>query len=148
MTGTDPFADANDAFVKAEDLLGRLLLVTPTGKTGQRESTMPGQLGPDGKPKLYDWVETTTVVLDGDETEMLPTVPAVLDGFQYAGKGLTGQLMPKVSTRQPILGRMGRKPSATKGFGPMWILLPPEDADKVLARRYIADNPAPDVFDA
>jgi hypothetical protein len=141
MTSPDPFADANDAFLKVENLLDRLLLVTPNGRSGQRESTLPGQAG-----KMYDWVETTTVVLDGEPDDLVTEIPLVLDGFQYAGKGLTGQLLPKVPTRQPVLGRLGTKPSATKGFGPMWILLPPTEADKVVARKYLADNPPADLF--
>lgn len=137
---TDPFSDARDAFIKSEDLLGRLLLITPLSK-GERESTLPGSAG-----KLYEFVETTTVVLDGKVTDMIEAVPLVLEGQQYTGGTLTGQLLPKLAKHGMVLGRLDQEPSKTKSFGPMWILRPPTGDDRQMARDYLAAHPA-DPFD-
>jgi hypothetical protein len=130
----DPFADANDAFVKVEHLKGRLVLVTPL-EIGQRASTMRGQEG-----KMYDYVETETVVLDGETTDLFPTIPFVIDGFQWSGAAVVPQLKPKIASGRPVLGRAGGKPSATKGFGDANILTAPTDEDKAVAREYIASK--------
>lgn len=137
---SDPFSDANDAFIKSEHLEGRLLLVSPYDK-GERESTLPGQTG-----KLYTFVETNTVVLDGEPDDMIDTVPLKLEGFQLSGSGITAQLLPKIASRGMVLGRLGKKPSQTKGFGDMWILQPPTESDRQVARDYLAANPV-DAFD-
>lgn len=128
--GGDPFASASSAFVKMEDLLGRLLLIYPTGR-GERISTLPGQ---QGKP--YEYVVTDTHVLDGPATDKIDAIPAVLDGLQYQGQSITPQLTPKIGRGVPVLGRLIQKPSQTKGFGPAWVLDSPTDADKDAARRY------------
>jgi hypothetical protein len=133
---SDPFSDASDAFVKLDNLLGRLVLVRPTG-SGERESTLPGAAG-----KTYTYVETETVVLTGDVTDLVTAVPMVLDGLQFSGQAITAQLLPKVAKGGMVLGRVGQKPSATKGFGKAWVLLPPDESDKVLARKWLAANPA------
>jgi hypothetical protein len=133
----DPFDDARDSFVKLDDVNGRLLLITSLS-TGERPSTLPGQQG-----KMYDWVETTTVVLDGEITDLIETVPLVLDGFQFSGANIMRLLKPKIRTRRMTLGRLGKKPSQTRGFGDAWSLRPGTDADKDLAKRWIAAHPAP-----
>jgi hypothetical protein len=140
MTQHDPFDSAREGFVKMDDLKGRLILVSPTG-IGTRDSTLPGSQG-----KVYEFVESTTVVLDGGPDEMVTEVPMVLDGFQFSGQAITGQLKPKVARRGMVLGRLGQKPSQTKGFGPAWVLQEPTEDDKVLARRYLAEHPPEDPF--
>lgn len=132
----DPFSDANDAFVKVEHLKGRLVLVSPK-EMGQRASTMRGQEG-----KMYDYVETETVVLDGETTDLIPTIPCVLDGFQWSGAAVVPQLKAKIASQGMVLGRAGGKPSATKGFGDANILMAPTEDDKVIARAYIASRAA------
>jgi hypothetical protein len=139
---SDLFNDASSAFVKAEHLIGRLLLVTPLD-VDQRASTMRGQEG-----KMYTYVSTTTVVLDGEPDEMITAVPVVLEDFQFSGAAITPQLKPGLRTGRPTLGRLGQKPSATKGFGAAWILEAPDEDDRALARTWIEANPAPDPFGA
>jgi hypothetical protein len=139
MADVDPFVDASDAWVKVEHLKGRLVLVTPTA-VGQRASTMRGQEG-----KMYDYVETETVVLDGEPTDLLPTIPCVLDGFQWAGSAVVPQLKSKVGTGRMVLGRANSKPSQTKGFGDANVLSAPTDEDKVVARAFI-DSRESDLF--
>lgn len=138
MASTDPFDDVRDAFVKPEHLVDRLLLVLPLSQ-GERDSKM-------NAGKVYKFVETTTVVLDGEPDEMVDTVPMVLEGFQFAGQTITGQLIPKIRTGRWSLGRLAKVPSQTKGFNDAWILLAPTDEDKVIAKKYLAENPPPDPF--
>lgn len=133
---TDPFSTARDAFIKQEHVNGRLLLITPVS-SGERESTLPNSQG-----KLYTFIETDTVVLDGAVDEMVDEVPMVLEGFQYSGQAITAQLMPTLRKGGMVLGRLGQKPSQTKSFGPAWVLGEPSEDDKNVARKYIADAKA------
>lgn len=130
---TDPFSTARDAFIKQEHVNGRLLLITPTD-SGTRQSTLPGQTD-----KEYIFIVTDTVVLDGDVDDMVDEVPMELEDFQYSGQAITAQLQPALRKKGMVLGRLGQKPSQTKGFGPAWVLAEPTDADKVIARKYLAD---------
>ena len=136
----DEFDEARSAFVKQEHLKGCLLLVTPTGQ-GERESTLPGANG-----KTYTYVVADVVVLDGDVSEMIEDVPLTLDDFQFSGATLTGQLLPKIRKGRKVLGRLDKTPSQTKGFGKAWVLAEPTEADKVVARAYLASVPKDDVF--
>jgi len=133
---TDPFSSARDAFVKQEHVNGRLLLISPLS-SGERESTLPNSQG-----KGYTFIETDTVVLDGNVDDMIDEVPMILEGFQYSGQAITAQLLPAVRKGGMVLGRLGQKPSATKSFGPAWVLMEPTDADKAVARKYLADEAA------
>lgn len=133
---TDPFSTARDAFVKQEHVNGRLVLITPLS-SGERESTLPGSQG-----KMYAFIETDTVVLDGTVDDMIDEVPMLLEGFQYSGQAITAQLLPSLHKSTMVLGRLGQKPSQTKGFGPAWVLQEPTEEDKVVARKYLADEEA------
>lgn len=141
---SDPFSAASDSFVKMEHLKGRLLLITMTGVTGQRESTQKGQAG-----KFYDWIETDTVVLDGEETDMIDEIPTLLEGFQFSGGYVVGTLRPKVRKQGMVLGRLTTKAVPT-GIPP-WVFTKPTEEDNVLARKYLAANPPdakPDPFNS
>jgi hypothetical protein len=133
---TDPFSTARDAFIKQEHVDGRLLLISPLS-SGERESTLPGSQG-----KLYVFIETDTVVLDGALDDMVDEVPMLLEGFQYSGQAITAQLQPALRKSGMVLGRLGKKPSQTKGFGDAWVLQEPTEDDKVIARKYLADEEA------
>lgn len=137
---TDEFDGARAGFVKMDDLVGRLLLVTPV-ETGERESTLPGANG-----KTYTFVVTDTVVLDGDVNEVVDEVPLVLADFQFSGQTITGQLTPAIRRGRKVLGRLSQQPSQTKGFGKAWVLAEPTEADKAVARAYLASVPKDDVF--
>jgi hypothetical protein len=50
--------------------------------------------------------------------------------------------MPALRKGTRVLGRLGQKPSATKGFGPAWVLMEPTEEDKDVARKYIDDEKA------
>jgi hypothetical protein len=137
----DPFADASDAFIDKEALQGRLLLITVLDSE-EHESTRQGS-----QKATYTHYITTTVILDGDETDLITSVPMVLDGYHFFGSGLDGQLSPKLREVKSgrgtgmILGRLDKEPSAKKGNNPMDILRPPTEDDRKIARKYIAENP-------
>lgn len=134
---TDPFSSAREAFVKMDDVEGRLLLMTLTD-SGERESNLPKAKEGD----VYTWVEADVVVLDGDVTEMVDEVPMVLEAFQFSGQAVTGQLMPYLKKLRAgtgngiVLGRLGTKPNKWKTK--TWVIQEPTEDDKVIARQYLA----------
>jgi hypothetical protein len=135
---TDPFSTAREAFVKMDHVKGRLLLIQVLG-SGERQSTLPK--AKDGE--TYTFIETDTVVLDGDIDEMIDEVPMELDGFQFSGEAITGQLLPALKKMQAgtgnglVLNRLGTKGNSWNTQ--TWVLQEPTDEDKVLARKYLAD---------
>lgn len=138
---TDPFNSAREAFVKMDHVAGRLLLIQ-VRESGERESTLPKAKDGD----MYTFVETDTVVLDGEIDEMIDEVPMELDGFQFSGEAITGQLLPALKKYQAgtgtglLLNRLGTK--GNKWKTKTWVLLEPTEADKELARKYLADKAA------
>lgn len=133
---TDPFSEAREAFVKMDDVEGRLLLIT-VSDDGERESTLKGAK----EGETYTYVVTDTVVLDGDVTDMIDEVPTVLEDFQFSGQAVTGQLLPALKKMRAgksngmVLGRLGTKPNAWKTK--TWVIQAPTDADKVVARKWL-----------
>lgn len=135
---TDPFSSAREAFIKMDDVEGRLLLIT-VQDSGERESNLPGAKAGD----TYTYIVTDTVVLDGEITEMVDEVPMELEGFQFSGEAITGQLLPALKKVQNgtgtgmVLNRLGTKPNRYKTK--TWVLQEPTEEDKELARKYLAD---------
>lgn len=136
---TDPFSTAREAFVKMEHVEGRLLLIQVLD-SGERESTLPKAKEGD----TYTFVETDTVVLDGEIDDMIDEVPMELDGFQFSGEAITGQLLPALKKMNAgkgnglVLNRLGTK--GNKWKTKTWVLLEPTEEDKELARKYLADK--------
>jgi hypothetical protein len=136
---TDPFSTAREAFVKMDDVEGRLLLITVTD-CGERESTLKGAK----EGETYTYIVTDTVVLDGDVTEMIEEVPTLLEDFQFSGQAVTGQLLPALKKRNMgkgtgmVLGRLGTKPNSWKTK--TWVIQAPTDADAVVARKWLAEE--------
>lgn len=136
---TDPFSTAREAFVKMDDVEGRLLLIQVLD-SGERQSNLPKAKEGD----TYVYVVTDTVVLDGDLTEMIDEVPMELEGFQFSGQAVTGQLLPHLKKHQRgegskglVLNRLGSKGNSYKTK--TWVLLEPSKADMEIARKYLAD---------
>lgn len=144
---TDPFSEATSSFVTLEDFVdaqgnGRLLLISPI-KVEVRESTLPGSQG-----KTYESITADAVVLDGPITEKITEVPFKVDGMFLSGAVIVSQLKPKLPNpnngNKPglVLGRAGKQPARTKGFGPAWVLngngYKVTDRDKDMARAYLA----------
>lgn len=130
MAGTDPFDDARPGWVKQDDLEGRLVLIKSI-ETGERESTMAGQQG-----RMYEYIVTDTIVLDGEETELMDSIPFKLEAFQWAGQRVTGTLKPKIRSGRMTLGRVAKV--KVKGRSDAWELQEPTEGDKQTARDYLA----------
>lgn len=139
---SDPFDDARSGFVRLENLVGRLLLVAPQS-IEERDSTLPGQQG-----KKYPSITADVIVLDGKADELVEEVPSLLEGIFFSGSVVVAQLKPKLKKANPlVLGRLGQQKSQTKGFGDAWVLEPPTDEDKALARphanKYLEEHADP-----
>ena len=112
----DPFDEARSAFVKMDDMLGRVVLVIPK-ESREAVSTLPGSQG-----KTYTKVIADTYVLSGEPTDAIPTVPFLQESMHWSGMAVTNQLLPKIATGRAVIGVVKQIPSQTKGFGPAWIL--------------------------
>lgn len=135
MTQADPFNDPQSEFITAKDFVGRLLLVTPTGVETGIVSTMPGAEG-----KTYDRVIADVVVLDGAVTDKFDTIPCRIEAQLLSGAALVPQLTKRTSAG-PVPGKMtlGRVTTRKGKFPqPAVVLAEPTDADKNIARQYLA----------
>jgi len=112
--------------VKITEFEGQLLLITPTA-VEKDISTAYG---------AADATTVTLVVLDGNGAGEEHTDVKV---FQ---KALQGQLRPKVGTGRMVLGRLGRG-VAKPGQSAPWLLADPTEADKQVARDYLARKANP-----
>lgn len=150
---TDPFSEARSSFVTLEDCFrdsdgavlpvgspkGRLILVEPLS-IEKRQSNLPNQTD-----KMYDSITANVVILDGPVTEKIEAIPFKVDGMFLSGSVIVNQLKPKLPDKRPAqkyaLGRVGKQPSQTKGFGGAWVLngngYTVTEADKKLARSYL-----------
>ena len=132
---TDPFDEARPGFVRLDDLLGRLLLVAPYD-VEQRASTLPGAKEGD----TYESITADVIVLDGPTTELIEEIPYEIEGMFISGSAIVPQLKPKIRKRGLVLGRLGQQDNRKNPkFGKAWVLEPPTEADKALARPVAQD---------
>lgn len=132
----DLFEPAKSEFPAKEDLLNRLVVIYPTGKTGKRPASSGGD--------PYPWYETMTVVLDDGPdgtaaTELVGPAPQVLRGFQWSASGLVSRLMVKPSNAEKVgslVGRINTMPNKIKGRTPPWSIAAPTEEEMALARQY------------
>ena len=137
MSNDDPFTSASSGD-RITDLDGQLLLITPIGYV-EKVDTAFGET---------DAVDADVVALDGDNG------PESFDGMKIFQGALIGVLKraakfnndfpagdPKTGRPKMLLGRLGRG-EAKKGQSAPWILTPPSEDDKQLARDYLAKAPA------
>lgn len=119
---TDAFsAPAAGGKFSAKDYNGRLLLLTPTEYRENVETTY-------GKK---DAVAANVVIID--EAKVSDS-EEINDALLFGGV-LIGQTKSKIG-KGMILGRLGQKPT-DKG-NPAWVLADPTDAEKDVARAYLA----------
>lgn len=120
MTDQDPFADPtsdfSDNYLKMEDLLERTIIVIPE-LIQTEQSTMPGNTG-----KTYDVAVSDVIVLDGGTNEKIPTLPHFASNFWITGAAAVNEVRSKAGTGTPIIAKLTRVPSQTKGFGPRYEL--------------------------
>lgn len=134
MTSNDPFDTPTSDFVKVSDFpLGTLLLFTPS----EHKRSVKTSMGES------DAVVTDIVALNDDATGDEHTDVMV---FQRA---LVGTLKRNAGTGRQILGVLDRG-EAKKGQSAPYILNVPTDAQKDVARKYIANaksKPAENPFE-
>lgn len=154
--GDDPFgAPAPQAErPRIADLAGRLLLVSPL----RLEEGLPNRLQPG---TTQDRMTVNIVVLDpaepiaygGRPEEGVPhtkqmTVPATIERSYISQRGLISQLRQALVARLAgqgrgmTLGRLYRGQPTQPGQKGAWLLSIPTEAERELARRYLASAPA------
>lgn len=121
---TDMFdGPASSSGISWEDIKGRLLLITPHSqeegiKTSHGDATA---------------VRADVVVLDG------PDSPVEYGDTLIFPKVLQGQVRKNIGSGRMNLGRLGQG-NKKPGQSPPWMLGDPDEADKTIARDYLAKN--------
>jgi len=123
VAGTDPFSNPSAGGVKVTDFKGGLLLLTPT-EYREDITTAYGE---------KDAVVVDLVALDGTESGE----PEAHESVMLFQGVLIGQTKGKVN-KGMVLGRLGQRPPSKPGQNPAWALDDPNDADKQVARDYLA----------
>lgn len=146
------------------ELYGRLLLIMPTKL---EEGIISNQFrNDDGSPVIQDRMTADVIVLDGGDIhyggkpEKMPPVPHNMvatvphkTAKQYISySGIISQCRPYLANylaknggKTMALGRLARGENENKGEKP-WILTEATDADRAIARAYLAANPPADPF--
>lgn len=156
--GGDPFdapAPQQARGPRLREMYGRLLLVVPVKlEEGLVSRTFKN---PDGSPATQDRMTANVTILDGGtihyggQPEKMPPVPhsksaeipMEIKGMFISGVGLISQcrdaLAKKITQGRPgmVLGRLTRGEDSGKGEPP-WLLTPPTEDDKNIARQYLA----------
>lgn len=120
MARNDEF-DTAGSYVQVKDLLGELVLFTPTEYVEEVETQF-------GKK---DGVTTDMVVLTAQGGPAEYTDQMIFQG------SLIGALKRKIPTRRPLLGVIA-KGEAKKGQSAPYILTAPTDEQQQMARDYLA----------
>lgn len=143
--------DDDNQIVKDPNCLhGRLLMITPL-----KVETVPNRLS-QVPGATQERVTADVVVLD-DQTVYGPSsvigppegeleqVPAAFDGMYFSQAALVSQMrkatkanMAGADPKRMVLGRLKKEPPKEKGRYPTWVLADPTEADKQLARNYLA----------
>lgn len=151
--GDDPFsgpAPQQARGPRLRDLYGRLLLLVPQ----KLEQGIPNRLQPG---TTQDRMTTDVVVLDGgpiafggrpEATPPVPhdksaQVPHRTPGMYVSSAGLISQCREALTKRaqgQPgmVLGRLTTGNAKEPGQNAPWLLTPPSEQDKQVARQYLA----------
>lgn len=148
----DPFASAS-GFDRISDQFDRLLLITPI----EHVFGIKTEFSTPEKPTT-DAIDAEVVVLDGpnapEEFESMrifqgPLVATLKRAAKFNDSNPAGD--PKTGRPKMILGRLGRGEDKTGKLAEnlyntaadkrAWILTPPSEADKQLARDYLAKVP-------
>lgn len=158
MGGADPFSGPAPQAPRAprfREMYGRLVLLIPRKlETGVVSRTFTNQ---DGTPAIQDRLTADIIVLDGGPItyggapEKVPPIPHTMTenvphrwpNAYISFGGIISQcrvaLSKIVTEGRPgmVLGRVTRGTEATKGEPP-WLLSEPTEADKAIARAYLA----------
>lgn len=153
--GTDPFDDPAPPRPKGprlDDMYGRLLLIIPKGMDKGKSTEA------DGTTSTYDRMTADVIVLDGPPMpyggkpngrpptphDRIAPIPHREVGMYVSAKALISQSRDAWAKRQRnepgmVLGRLayGEQPADPKLQAP-WILEKATDADRAVARQYLA----------
>jgi hypothetical protein len=154
FAGGDPFsgpAPQQARGPRLRDLYGRLLLLVPK----KLETGVPNRLGKPGDTQ--DRMTTDVIVLDGGPInyggrpeatppvahDKVAQVPHRTADMFVSSKGLISQSRDALAKRaqgQPgmVLGRLTVGEAKEQGQSAPWLLTPPTEDDKNIARRYLA----------
>ena len=110
---------ARSGYVTLDDLNGRLLVIKPS-VLGTRPSKERNQ-------DDYEFVECEAViVLDGEDHELMPVFPAILEDFQFWGTNVVNTLKPKIRNGRGVVGRLGQR-KAQRYSTLAWVLNEPDE---------------------
>lgn len=132
----DPFASASSGD-RITDLDGDLLLITPIEYVEKVDTTFGETDAVDADVVAFDG-DTGTQTFDGMRIFQGALIGATKRAAKFNQDNPGGD--PKTGRPKMILGRLGRG-DAKKGQSAPWILSPPSEADKQLARDYLAKVP-------
>lgn len=116
------------------ELKGRLLLVYPTKFEKDRPSTV-------AKSGFQDRITADVVVLDGERFPDEEEIPYSIPDMYFSQSRLVNQLKRQLRTGKPLLGRLSKLEAKQPGQYDAWTFAEPSDEDKVLARKWIENNP-------
>lgn len=147
----DPFATPQDNPIPSEhpsaaSFRGRLILIEPT----KYEPNLPKR---DKPGEFQDKITATVTVIDGSgPVELMPQqVPSgqFIEGPEYAGVWFSQQritaALVNAKTKQPVkmmLGRLDTYKGGPAKEGNPWGIQEPSEADKQIARNYLAKRHA------
>ena len=150
---TDPFdapgSKGAGKFPAMKQLKGRLLLIEPT----RLDKQITSNLNPD---KKVDRMSANVTVLDGDPiTNVLDkdgdvvhefdeplAAPHTMEDMYISQTVLVNQLRKAYKAESKVLGRLVQLPAARPGENKAWAFEEPTDADKDIARGYLASEKA------
>ena len=120
----DEFATPSSGFVDIHELKDRLCIFVPLRAEA-------GTSKQDGKD--YTRIVADVIVLDGEPTDLMPSIPHLVPEFFVSSKMMVGQLRRLVGKGKPMLGRVNGKPSTFNKQVLAYAIGDPEDADKATA---------------
>lgn len=155
----DPFDIARSGFDQIVDHYGQLLLITPT----EHVFGLKTAYSTPEKPTT-DAIDADVVVLTGDEAQTEYTGMRIFQGPLIMSLKRAAKFNEKYPSGDPqtgrpkmILGRLDRGEDKTGKLTEAlyftaadkraWILVPPSEDDKKLAREFLAKKPADDPFE-
>jgi hypothetical protein len=97
----DPFDNATTDFINPEDLLGRIVLVIPTGKGTAK--------GDNGDP--YDYVLGDMLICSGETNRKIEgPIPYEVTGQRFSAAMMVTQLLKNLPTGRMLAGKVDGRP--------------------------------------
>jgi hypothetical protein len=133
---TDPFSSSSGGS-QLRGFVGKLVLFTPL-------EFKPNAV--NGKFGMVDGVMTDAVFFDTEAADPIAEAEAI-DGMLVINGPVVSELKVRIGKAKPMhLGRVKEIPNKKGGQSDVVVLDPPTDADKELARKWIAAQATADPF--